>query len=179
MKNILIVDNESLHTKEITALFPGQNITFCKYNKIPDTKNYDLIILSWWSHYSVLHIPSHYQKEIALIKNTKIPILWICLGCQLIAHVFGSQLTKMPEKLVKEIEVRNGLDKKEYKVFESHKYAITALWSALKGVAKSRYGYEIIRHTTKPIRWFQFHPEVDMTHTQGKKILQEIMDSIF
>jgi hypothetical protein len=33
----------------------------------------------------------------------------------------------MPEKLVKEIEVRNGLDKKEYKVFESHKYAITAL----------------------------------------------------
>jgi len=33
----------------------------------------------------------------------------------------------MPEKLVKEIEIRNGLDKKEYKVFEAHKYAVTTL----------------------------------------------------
>jgi hypothetical protein len=33
----------------------------------------------------------------------------------------------MPEKLVKEIEIRNGLDKKDYKVFEAHKYAVTTL----------------------------------------------------
>jgi len=33
----------------------------------------------------------------------------------------------MSDKLVKEIEIRNGLDKKEYKVFEAHKYAITKL----------------------------------------------------
>jgi hypothetical protein len=46
MKNILVVDNESLHTNQISDLFPGQNITFCKYNKIPDTKKYDLIVLS-------------------------------------------------------------------------------------------------------------------------------------
>jgi hypothetical protein len=33
----------------------------------------------------------------------------------------------MPEKLVKEIEIRNDLDKKDYMVFEAHKYAITTL----------------------------------------------------
>ena len=175
MHNILIVDNESLHTQEIAQLFPGKKITICPYNKIPDTKKYDLIILSGGSHYSVLQQPSHYKKELALIQNTKIPLVWICLGCQLIAYAFGSKLTRMPEKLVKEIEIRNGLDKKDYKVFEAHKYAVTLLWSELKWVAKSKCGYEIIRHKTRPIWWFQFHPEVDMKHTQGKKILQEVL----
>ena len=179
MKNILIVDNESKHTKEISALFPGQKISICEYNKIPDTKNFDLIVLSWWSHYSVLQKPFHYSKEMKLIKNTKISVLWICLWCQLIAHAFGAKLTKMSEKLVKEIEIRNGLDKKDYKVFEAHKYAVTTLGKELKGIAKSKYGHEIIKHKTKPIRWFQFHPEVDMKHTEGKKILQEVIATLF
>ena len=79
MKSILVVDNESLHTNQISDLFPGQNITFCKYNEIPDTKKYDLIVLSWSSHYSVLHQPSPYKQEINLIKNSEVPILGICL----------------------------------------------------------------------------------------------------
>ena len=178
MKNILIVDNESIHTQEIALLFPGKKITICQYSNIPETTIYDLIVLSGWSHYSVLKTPSHYTKELALIQKTKIPLLWICLGCQLIAHAFGSKLTLMPEKLVKEIEIRNWLDKKEYKVFEAHKYAITTLWAEVIWVAKSKYGYEIIRHKTKPIWWFQFHPEVDRKHTQGKKILEEVLHSI-
>ena len=179
MHNILVVDNESLHTKEIGLLFPGQNITFCQYNKIPDTKNYDLIVLSWWSHYSVMHQPSPYKKEISLIRNSKVPILGICLWCQLIAHAFGSTVKKMSEKLVKEIEIRNNLDAKDYKVFEAHKYAIKTLWSEIEGISKSKYGYEIIRHKTRPLRWFQFHPEADMEHTEWKKILKEILDIIF
>lgn len=179
MLHILVVDNQSKHTKEISALFPGQKISTCLYNKIPDTKKFDLIILSWWSHYSIFHKPNPYKKEIALIQNSKIPILGICLWCQLIAHTFGSKLTKMPEKLAKEIEIRNDLDKKEYKIFEAHKYAITTLWKELEWVAKSKYGYEIIKHKTKPIRWFQFHPEVDMQHTQWNKILKEILDLVF
>jgi len=179
MKNILIIDNESKHTKKIANLFPDDKITFCKYNKIPDTKAYNLIILSWWSHYSVLKQPSHYKKEITLIKNTKIPLLWICLWFQLIAHVFWSTLTEMSKKLRGKIEIKNWLDKKTYKVFEAHRYSVTKLWSDLKWIAKSIYGYEIIRHKTRPIRWFQFHPEVDMIHTWGKKIIKEIMDLMF
>jgi anthranilate/para-aminobenzoate synthase component II len=80
---------------------------------------------------------------------------------------------------VKEIEIRNDLDKKDYMVFEAHKYAITTLWKEITWIAKSKYGYEIIKHKTKPIRWFQFHPEADMKHTEGKKILQEVLDLIF
>lgn len=179
MHSILIVDNESRHTQEIALLFPGKKITICSYNNIPDTKKYDLIVLSGWSHYSVLQEPSHYKKELALIQSSKIPILWICLWCQLIAHAFGSELTLMSEKLIQEIEIRNWLDKKDYKVFEAHKYAITSLWKELQWVAKSKYGYEIIRHTSRPIWWFQFHPEVDMVHTGGRKIVQEIMELIF
>lgn len=175
MRHILVVDNESKHIKEIADLFPGQDVKYCTYKKIPDTKKYDLIILSGWSHYSVLQQPFHYTKEIALIKNTKTPLLGICLWCQLIAYAFDSELQEMSEKLIKEIEIKNQLDKKNYKVFEAHKYAVTKLWSELKSVAKSKYGYEIIRHITRPIRWFQFHPEVDLKHTQGKKILQEVL----
>lgn len=179
MRHILIIDNESKHTQEIAKLFPKQKITICEYTKIPDTEKFDLIILSGWSHYSVLQKPFHYSKEVELIKNTKTPLLWICLGCQLIARAFGSKMTKMPEKLVKEIEIRNGLDKRDYKVFEAHKYAITTLWKEIKGIAKSKYGYEIIKHKTKPIRWFQFHPEADIQHTQWNKILKEILDLMF
>lgn len=171
---VLIVDNESLHITELSDLFSGHQIDICSYQQIPD-KWYDLVVLSWWSHYSVLQKPFHYDKEVELIKNTKIPLLWICLWCQLIAHAFGSRLTKMPEKLVKEIEIRNSLDGRNYKVFESHKYAITKLWKGIKWIAKSKYGYEIIKHKTRPIRWFQFHPEVDEEHTQGKKILDEVL----
>lgn len=178
MKHILIVDNQSLHTKEIAKLFPKQKITICPYNKIPDTKKYDFIVLSGGSHHSVVHRPSHYKKELSLIKNTKIPLLGICLGCQLIADAFESVIKQMPEKLTKEIEIRNGLDKKDYKVYEAHKFSITSLWSELEGIAKSKYGYEIIRHKTRPLWWFQFHPEVDMKHTQGKKILKEVLSLI-
>jgi hypothetical protein len=60
MKNILIIDNKSKHTKEISKLFHGQKISFCLYDKIPDTQKFDLIVLSWGSHYSVL------QKTISL-----------------------------------------------------------------------------------------------------------------
>ncbi|MEI8009455.1 MAG: hypothetical protein WCI00_09190 [bacterium] len=46
MKNILIVDNESIHTQEIAQLFPGKKITICQYTDIPETTIYDLIVLS-------------------------------------------------------------------------------------------------------------------------------------
>jgi anthranilate/para-aminobenzoate synthase component II len=41
-------------------------------------------------------------------------------------------------------------------------------------LVSSSYGYEVVKHKNKPIRWFQFHPEKHMEQNEGKQLMDTI-----
>jgi anthranilate/para-aminobenzoate synthase component II len=154
-------------------LFNDHEIDICNLWDDFDQNKYDLYVLSWWSHHSVFFEPSPYQKELDFIKNTNKKVIGICLWCQIIAKTYDSIIDPLPEKITWTIDIN--YDNTIYTVFEAHRYAIKQLWDELVGIVKSEYGYEIIKHKTKNIRWFQFHPEKHMKKTMGSTLLQKII----
>ena len=170
---ILIINNETKNIDEIIKLFPGDNISVCGLWENFDENKYDLYILSWWSHHSVFFEPSPYQKEINFIKNTDKKVIWICLWCQIIAKTFDAIIEELPQKIIWTINISYA--DKIYKVFEAHRYSIKTLWKELVWLGQSKYGYEIIKHKNKNIRWFQFHPEKHMGNNMWMELLQKIV----
>ena len=131
---------------------------------------------------ALLNAPEVFKEEINLIKNTYIPIIGICEGCQLIAYSFGSTLEFVENKIkgIKQIEI---IDKGHklfnnlgsLSVYEAHHWAIKKLGKDLIAWAKSKYGYEIIKHIGKNIYGLQFHPEMLVDKTQGDELFKNII----
>ena len=158
---ILIVDNHSKNSSKIPRLFAGHNVSVCDCDNfnIEKTKDFDLVVLSGGTHVSAAESTKKaYGLEVEFIKTTKKPVIGICLGCQLIAKAFGGKLGKLEKRSHGIYEIKRG--ETSYKVYESHKYAIQKLPPQFDLIAKSETGAEIIKHKTKPIYGFQFHPEV-------------------
>lgn len=170
---VLIINNETKHIEELIELFKGNDVNFCELWENFDQHKYDLYVLSWWSHHSIFFEPSPYQNEINFIKNTNKKVLWICLWAQIIAQVYDSIIDQLPQKINETINII--YNDKNYKVVEAHRYAIKKLWKNLDWLAKSVYGYEIIKHKRKPIRWVQFHPEIDTEKWIWKELLKIII----
>ena len=116
--------------------------------------------------------------------NTKIPILGICYGLQLIAKLFGGKIK--PSKNRREFgraflyRKNNSLLLKNYlnspkSVWMSHEDAVVKVPKNFKIIASTKDSkLTIIENTKKKIYGVQFHPEV--THTDnGKKIFQNFL----
>ncbi len=176
MKRILVVDNHSKHTAKIARLFSGCSINVCECENFDPEKaeTFDLVIFSGGSHtYAADNTKNAYVAEIEFINNATKPVVGICLGCQLIAKAFGGSLSKLDEKIngICDIEFSG----KKYRVYESHRYVIHDLPPELSVIGYSDTGPEIIRHQTKPIFGFQFHPEVYPRRSDGKTLFWKIM----
>ncbi len=78
----LIIDNHTKHLSELVSLF--QNVTILKKEELVKGQNfdiYDAIVFSGGSDVpTVLRHLDDYILEIEIIKNSKIPIIGICLG---------------------------------------------------------------------------------------------------
>tara|TARA_B100000886_G_scaffold135357_1_gene91339 strand:- start:30587 stop:32146 length:1560 start_codon:yes stop_codon:yes gene_type:complete len=116
--------------------------------------------------------------------DTKIPILGICYGLQLIAKLFGGKIK--PSKNRREFgraflyRKNNSLLLKNYlnspkSVWMSHEDAVVKVPKNFKIIASTKDSkLTIIENTKKKIYGVQFHPEV--THTDnGKKIFQNFL----
>jgi len=117
--------------------------------------------------------------------KSKAPLLGICMGHQLIAHVLGGQVArgKTAEYGVMEIEVdeENGLFRgvpKRFKAWVSHFDEVKRLPMHFKPLAHSAIcGAEAMAHESKPIFGVQFHPEV--WHTEhGETIFGNFLELI-
>lgn len=133
------------------------------------TKRYDQIILSGGHDHTVVDHEKFYKKELDFIRkfhcsNTR--LIGICLGFELIACAFGSQLKYLPEKEAGDIDIRITKSDPIFKsirrmrVFESHRWGVEKLGDDLEVLAKSQDGIEALRHKELPIYGFQFHPEI-------------------
>jgi GMP synthase-like glutamine amidotransferase len=144
-----------------------------------DWSRYDLVVLSGSSKLSVLFDKESLKEEIKFIKQTKLPVIGICFGCELVAFAFGAKLAQLERK-------RRGLvslklndqtllpDSDEVHVFESHRWVIEKAGRHFDILASSSSGVEIIKHTKRKVYGMQFHPEKFCNHAEGDEIFVNI-----
>jgi anthranilate/para-aminobenzoate synthase component II len=173
---ILLVDNGSRYINKLKKLTSASHLV--KWNKITQQgcNKYDLVVLSGGHLLPVINHDQDYKAEIKLIKSINKPLIGICLGSELIAHVYGSKLTRLKRKEHRNLNIKE--KELKFKVYENHRWAIKKLSNKLKMIARSKDGIEIFQHKTKPIFGLQFHPEVLVRKTDGKRIFDEIVKTI-
>lgn len=138
--------------------------------------DFDLIILSGSSRFPIAYNLDILAPEIRLVRESSVPLLGICFGCELIAVAFGGTLRDLGEKQ-KGISTITVTDSKElfcgietFEVYEGHRWAIDQLPETFKTLALSSFGPEIVKHRTRPIYGFQFHPEKMLRETDGDEL---------
>lgn len=182
-KSILIINNYSKHIHELEHLiiehwYNIQTITLGQLAST-DTSGFDAVILSGWSHLRpVAFHPEDYVALSHFIINYNKPIIWICLGAQIIAHAYGSTLSELDEKIdwIQTITM-SGVNKK-IQTIEHHRFAIEKLWWELESIAHSDYGIEIFKHRHKDIYGFQYHPECDTEKQAGDEIFTNTLERL-
>jgi GMP synthase-like glutamine amidotransferase len=179
----LIINNNSRHLKQIISLF--QDAVVISRDQIKTTANterFDCIVLTGGSDVpTVLRHPEYYREEIELVRTTRIPILGICLGCELIVASFGGSLHELDTAHRGEVELTitdqslaTALGSNTLAVREGHTIGIAALPPQFESCAHSLHGTEIITHNSLPIIGLQFHPEIDT----NQQLFGWILDTI-
>ena len=148
-----------------------------------DTSTFDLLVLSGSSQFPIVHHEEKLKEEIALIKKSSIPILGICYGCELIAYSFGGTLKDRGDgsqernavrvEVVEDDPIFKG--RKDFEVYDAHRWVIDTLPPSIKILARSVHGPEMIRHTSRPIYGFQFHPEKMLDETYGDELFDAFL----
>lgn len=176
---ILLIDNGSSLTDKLKQLIPGSEITK-KFGeaKTTDVNDFDLIILSGGGFHNVLQNEGEFQEEIKIIESGK-PLIGICFGCELIAHVFGAKRKKLEKEQIGTYDIDVISESlggpKSIKVYEGHKWGISELPDIFEILAKSESGPEIIKHKTLPIFGIQFHPENLVNETEGDELFLKML----
>ena len=167
---LLVVDNGSIYTKQLTDFLTQKNISFEK--QFPQSLRLDLL-----SNYDSFILSGRKKNEKKINEiNSKIithcvknnnKLLGICYGAEILALTLGGTIRKIPslQKGIQSIQIvkENSICKNSIDVFESHGYEISKLPSVLISLAKSENcKNEIIQYETRPIFGTQFHPEMSL-----------------
>ena len=167
---LLVVDNGSVYTKNLTDFLTKKNILFDI--QTPNTldlnslSNYDSFILSG-RRKNEKKINEINSKIVNYSLNHNSKLLGICYGAEILALTLGGTIKKSSsiQKGDETIKIsKNNLIKNDsLSVFESHNYQISKLPKELIPIGKStNCKYEIIMHVSKPIFGTQFHPEMSL-----------------
>lgn len=117
--------------------------------------------------------------------NLKLPLLGICYGLQLTAHLLGGKVVKSQSreygKAILQIQKDSELFQncpKTFQVWMSHGDSVISLPDGFEALAKTEsLDFAAIENKEKRIYGVQFHPEVRHTEN-GQKILQNFLFDI-
>lgn len=186
MRKVLVfqhVAHKILGTLNPTLKSSGLNMRYVNFERTPDDhpsvqKYNGLIILG--GHMGVYEAEKykHIKVEMQLIEEAlkkDIPILGICLGAQLLAHVLGAPVRKNPEKEIGWCDIDltdEGLKdpllshfKPREKIFQLHGDTFDIPQSAVH-LAKSDVCHGQAFRYGEKVYGFQFHLEVDQPMIQ-------------
>jgi GMP synthase (glutamine-hydrolysing) len=165
---LLVVDNGSIYTKNLTDFLNEKNIFFEKQTpqhfNLNLLENYDSVILSGRRRNEKKTNEINSKIIIYSIKNN-MKLLGICYGAEILALTLGGTIRKISSlqkgnETIK-ISKENLISNDSLDVFESHWFEISKLPSVLVPLADSKNcKYEIIQYEKKQIFGTQFHPEM-------------------
>lgn len=182
-KRVLIINNGSHYTERIVEICQRHNYIVDEINwesfRYHDL-THEILILSGGHQVTVQDHESEFSEELQLIRKSDKPIIGICLGFELIAKAFGSNLSCMQQNEKRELEVSflvedplfEGIDK--LVVYENHQWKVEKVTGSLIALASSKDGIEVIKHIHKPQYGFQFHPEESTENDCGTKLFENI-----
>ncbi len=165
---LLVVDNGSIYTKNLTNFLNQKNILFKEQTTqlfdLGSLENYDSIILSG-RRKNEKKINEINSKIVTYSIKNDTKLLGICYGAEILALTLGGTIRKTLslQKGNETIKVfkENPISSNSLDVFESHGFEISKLPSVLVPLAESKHCiYEIIQYEKKLIFGTQFHPEM-------------------
>ena len=165
---LLVVDNGSVYTKNLTDYLNEKNILFEKQTPqlldLNSLEKYDSVILSGRRRNEKKTNEINSKIITYSIKND-IKLLGICYGAEILSLTLGGTIrkTSLLQKGNETIKIfkENSISSGSLDVFESHGFEISKLPSTLVALAESKEcKYEIIQYEKKPIYGTQFHPEM-------------------
>lgn len=179
---VLIIDNGSRHIHSLSQLLSKYSYDVIAKEDIlkQNISHYNAIILSGSHAHGVIKHADLYIDEVALIKQTEIPLFGICIGFELMIQCFGGELVDLPKK-IRKIETLQYISDpifdgvSELLVYEAHRWLVKSLPADFTALAHSETGVEILKHKTRLMYGVQFHPEAYPESTNGYKILQNFL----
>ncbi len=179
-----VIDNGSKYVDELLESLSNLKPTLVGYDDFDHNglNDDDLIVLSGGHGYPVLWHDKEYKKEIDIIKNHKGPIIGICLGFELISHVFGSHLHRLKARQKGNVTIKPTIvndivtDEQSFSVYENHNWSVEKLEKPLIALANSHEGVEVMQHISRPIYGMQFHPEGKVGN--GNLVLKNILNKL-
>lgn len=185
---ILVVDNHTLRLTELHQMLYKycQNIDTISVTDLDRqyANDYDLVVLTGATGFAVTTNMDGYKEEFMLVRERTKPMLGICAGFEVIAVSYGADLQYRKDRVEGIIETRV-VDpdvifepNKVYRVHEYHKYYINEVPPEFKVLSKSEFNIEAIKHKTKPIYGFQFHPEVTEPLNDGESIFTNFFKNV-
>ncbi|WP_420546451.1 type 1 glutamine amidotransferase [Nitrosopumilus sp.] len=165
---LLVVDNGSIYTKQLTDFLENKEIQFKKETpestSLDSLSNYHSIILSG-RRKNNKKINEINSKIIFYCIKNNIKLLGICYGAEILALTLGGTIkqSKSIQKGNQRIKVfeNNFILNNSLNVFESHNFEISKLPASFTHLAESENcKYEVIQYRNQFIFGTQFHPEM-------------------
>lgn len=180
---IALVENGTKEARKLLELLAGNDVSRFALEDASRAleSSFDLIVLSGSSRFPVAYNLESLTSELTLIRNSTVPVLGICFGCELITMAFGGTLKDLG---VKEHGIRTICATRDsdflnagscVEVYEGHRWSIDSVPAELEVLAESTTGPEIIRHCSRPITGFQFHPEKMVNETFGDELFKSLI----
>lgn len=181
--SIVLVDNESKYTSALLKVLRDARPLVVNYKDL-DYRNFaksDVVILTGGHGDPILWHKKQYAKETELVRRHKGPIIGICLGFELIAHVYGSHLHFLNSRRKGEVQLAPTQNNRlnipgSVQVYENHNWSVPKVKRPLVPLAHSGDGVEIFKHSRKPIYGLQFHPEE--SSSEGMALFNAILDEV-
>ena len=158
----VIIDNDDSFTGNLEHILVesiGSHPLIVPYSYLDtvDPEKYDIVVIS-----AGPGKPSEYPDYSELLESG-VPLLGICLGMQIINEHFGGETARLPDCVHGKTD-RVEFDGHTFTVARYHSLYLRRVADCLEVIARNAAGVPMaLRHKSRRIIGYQFHPESFMT----------------